>query len=378
VRALVIANRRPDPLGPADAKIASQAAESLAQRGIDVRIEHAHPTGRLAQASGALRALVTGAPMQLGLTASREFETRVRAVIETGCFDLVVAVHARAARYVPRPHRHRALALMVDAYGLNYATYRNRLPLPLDLAYRSEARRMARLEDGLMHDFGAVAVVSAADAAYLSARSPGAAKVVHLPYAVDLRYFTPRERPGCLMPPVFVFTGRLSFLPNADAATQLITRIWPLLRQRWSGAEMRIVGARPGARLIALARRERVTLLADVPDVRPHIAQATAALVPMRMGGNMQTKVLEAMAMAVPVVCSTFGNPGAAAEDEVLLADTPAEFVHQVERIVGDGDAARRRSAAARRLVETRHSPAIFTERLVNVCTGLGSEKEVP
>jgi glycosyltransferase involved in cell wall biosynthesis len=199
---------------------------------------------------------------------------------------------------------------------------------------------------------------------------------------VDLDYFAFRDRPAAAGRPVFIFTGRLSYRPNADAASLLVTRIWPLLRRRWPDAELRVVGARPGARLVELARRANVTLLADVPDIRVHLAAATAALVPMRLGGDMQTKVLEAMAAGVPVVCTRFVNAGiAAAEDaQVLVADTPEEYVRQVERILGDPEGARRQAASARRLIEDRHAPAEFGNRLAELCARLagGSGLEAP
>ena len=145
----------------------------------------------------------------------------------------MVAVHARAAQHVPPALRRRTLALVVDALGLNYATFRGRVPLPLDLVYRSEARRMARFETGLLREFGAVAVVSPTDARHLRAHAPEPDRVVLLPYAVDLAYFTPRSLPVPAGRPVFVFTGRLGYLPNVDAASRLLADVWPLLRRRW-------------------------------------------------------------------------------------------------------------------------------------------------
>ena len=375
MRALVVANRAPDPRGPGDAKMAGKVVEALARRGATVQVEHGRPLTHAARARGLAGAIATGAPLQLGLTASAEFARRVASACGSGDFDVIVAVHARAARYVPARHRARALALIVDSYGLNYATYRGRLPLPLDLVYRSEARRMARLEAAIAREFGAVGLVAPADAAALGAAAGGAGWIVQLPDAVDVDYFD--LRPAAPQParPVLVFTGRLSYTPNADAAADLVTRIWPPMRRRWPNAELRIVGARPARGLVRLAERAGARVHADVADIRVHLAAATTALAPVRMGGGVQAKVLEAMAMGVPVVCSPFANRGigAAAEDEVLLADTAEQYVGQVERILADPAATARRAAAARRLVRTRYAPELFRERLLSVCESLAS-----
>jgi glycosyltransferase involved in cell wall biosynthesis len=93
----------------------------------------------------------------------------------------------------------------------------------------------------------------------------------------------------------------------------------------------------------------------------------------VQLGCGVQTKVLEAMAAGVPVVCTPSANEGVGAtpEEEVLLAETPAQYVRQLERTLDDREATARRAAAARRLIEQRHSPSAFTDRLLEVCTTL-------
>lgn len=377
MRALVVAHRQPDPRGTGDAKMADKVVDALTRHGAAVRVEHgrAPPAGE--RARELVRALATGAPLQLGLTASAEFARRVETACDSGDVDVIVAVHARAAGYVPARHRPRTLALILDSYGLNYATYHGLLPLPLDLVYRSEARRMARLEAAIVREFGAVGLVAPADAAALGAAAGGTGWIVHLPDAVDTDYFDVRPAPLPRACPRLVFTGRLCYTPNADAAVSLLSDIWPAVRRRWPVAELRLVGARPGRRLLRLAARAGARVHADVADIREHLAEATAALAPMRMGGGVQAKVLEAMAMGVPVICSPFANRGigAAADDEVLLAATPEQYVRQLERILADPVAAARRSAAGRRLVRTRFAPELFRDRLLSVCELLAERR---
>jgi glycosyltransferase involved in cell wall biosynthesis len=122
------------------------------------------------------------------------------------------------------------------------------------------------------------------------------------------------------------------------------------------------VGAGPGRGLRALLASRDVELAADVDDVRKELEEATALLVPMRLGTGVQTKVLEAMAAGVPVICSSFANSGinATPGEHLLVADTPAEYVASAEPLITDPALAERLTARARSWVVAQHAPAVF------------------
>jgi hypothetical protein len=120
-----------------------------------------------------------------------------------------------------------------------------------------------------------------------------------------------------------VFTGAMDYWPNVDAVQWFATRSSRPARQRFPGLRFYIVGARPAPAVQALGQRPAWTVTGTVPDVRPYIAHAQVAVAPLRIARGIQNKVLEAMAMATPVVVSPQALEGIDAEpgSELVLAD---------------------------------------------------------
>ncbi len=144
-----------------------------------------------------------------------------------------------------------------------------------------------------------------------------------IPTGVDVSYFTPdgtAETPGRL-----VFVGAMDWYPNEDAALHLIDAILPLIRREQPDVSLCIVGRNPSARVLAAAAAAGVEVTGTVNDVRPHIAEATVLVVPIRVGGGTRLKIFEALAMAKAVVSTTIGAEGLPLTDgeHLLLADIP-------------------------------------------------------
>jgi glycosyltransferase involved in cell wall biosynthesis len=122
-----------------------------------------------------------------------------------------------------------------------------------------------------------------------------------LPNGVDTGYW--RRRTRVRPRDVIVFNGSMAHPPNDDGACYLIERILPLVRLSRPEAKVRVIGRRPSARLRALAERTPgVELTGYVDDMRPHLEAATVAALPLRFASGVQNKILEAMAMELPVV----------------------------------------------------------------------------
>jgi glycosyltransferase involved in cell wall biosynthesis len=124
--------------------------------------------------------------------------------------------------------------------------------------------------------------------------------------------------------------------------------IFPQLRARFTDLRFYIVGARPAPAVQALAQQDGVVVTGTVPDVRPYIAHAQVAVAPLRVARGIQNKVLEAMAMATPVVVTPQALEGIDAEPgtELVLAEDENDFVEAVSALLsvpahGIGKAAR-------------------------------------
>src|SRR5262249_47011580 len=155
--------------------------------------------------------------------------------------------------------------------------------------YRREGQRLRRLEEALPAWTGAVTLVSEAEAdLYRSFCTPG--RVETVANGVDLDYFQPQE---CAAPKGCVFVGALDYRPNVEAARWFCRGVWPQLRRREPGLTLALVGRRPAPAVEALAEVPGVEVVGQVPDVRPYVARAAVAVVPLRIARGVQNKVLE-------------------------------------------------------------------------------------
>jgi polysaccharide biosynthesis protein PslH len=208
-------------------------------------------------------------------------------------------------------------------------------------------------------------------------RRPGATvPTTILPNGVDVGYWRRQAR----MRPqdVIVFNGSMGHPPNDDAARHLIERILPLVRRSRPAARVRIIGRNPSPRLRAAAARvPGVELTGYVDDMRPYLEEATVAALPLRFASGVQNKILEAMAMEIPVVTTPIAAvalrgsqgeppPAVIAEGEAALAQAIVEQLAAAER-----DACP--DAAARTWVAHEFDWSVVGERLHElICAEVG------
>jgi glycosyltransferase involved in cell wall biosynthesis len=135
-----------------------------------------------------------------------------------------------------------------------------------------------------------------------------------------------------------VFTGAMDYWANVDAVCWFAEAVWPALSAAHPAAVFYIVGARPEARVRALAGLPRVVVTGAVADVRPYLAHARLAVAPLRIARGIQNKVLEAMAMARATVVSPQALEGIAARpgEEVAVADGAGEFLSRCAALLAD------------------------------------------
>jgi glycosyltransferase involved in cell wall biosynthesis len=232
----------------------------------------------------------------------------------------------------------------------------------LDLA------RLRRFERRAMAAMDAAVCCSEEDARLLRTLNPSAAVAV-VPNGVDPEHFRPAaERPG--PPPTVVFVGTLDYPPNVDAVEHFFNAIHPRLLALEPELRVRLVGRSPAPEVRRLESRPGVTVAADVPDVRPHLADAAVVVVPLRVGGGTRIKILEALSAARPVVSTTVGAEGLGLRDgeHLLIADQPEAFARAVARLLGDASLRRALAEAGRRVVVERFAWSSLGRRFADVC----------
>jgi len=310
-----------------------------------------------------LRGLATGEPLSALFYADRGLDAWVRGVMETVRPEIVFVLSSNMAPYIlDRRGRERVRIVdLVDVDSAKWRAYAETGSGPMRWVHAREARRVEALERRIGRECDWSTFVSAEEAALFRRIAPeSAAKVRAISNGVDSAHFDPAlpfEPPFPRGPPTFVFTGAMDYPPNVDAVAWFADAVLPRLR----GARFVIVGAAPAPQVQALAARPDIVVTGRVPDVRPYLAHATAAVAPMRIARGIQNKVLEAMAMARPVVVTPDGLEGIGARPgaEVLVAADAESFAAQCARAAQPDAAAIGQAARARVLADY-----VWAERL--------------
>ena len=177
-----------------------------------------------------------------------------------------------------------------------------------------------------------------------------------IPNGVDTEHFQPNGTPRG--DAAVVFVGSLNFDPNIRAIAWFCEQVWPRVRQARPNATLTLVGKQPVPRVLALDGHEGIRVAADVPDVRPYLAEAAVEVVPMRSGGGIKNKILEGWAMGTPIVATRMSLPGTAARpgDNILVADQPDAFAAHVVRCLRDAAWRVRIGHNARQTAVAKHS----------------------
>jgi polysaccharide biosynthesis protein PslH len=230
--------------------------------------------------------------------------------------------------------------------------------------YRLEARRLEAFERRVAPAYAAHITCSELDTERLRSIVTDAT-VVTIPNGVDCDFFSAAH--VSTRPNSAVFVGTMNWYLNVDAMQFFLREIWPQLRARVPDATMDIVGSNPPADLTRLARSlPGVTIHGYLPDVRPLIDSAALFVCPIRDGGGTKLKILDAFAMQKCVVAHSIACEGidVTAGQDVVLANTPEEFVSEISRLFQNERERVDIGAAARRLVERNYSFRQFGDQL--------------
>lgn len=306
----------------------------------------------------ALSGLARGLPLTVPYYADRRLRAWVQRTLARRRIDRVLAFSSSMAQYAEPAGGIRREIDFVDIDSDKWAQYARHRRGPMAWLYRREARTLARYECRIALAFDASYLVSEDEAAAFRDQCPGAAGRIHaLENGVDTAYFRPGAAPASPYAAgerALVFTGAMDYWPNVDAVTWFADSVLPAVQAREPAARFYVVGRRPTDAVRALDARSGVTVTGGVPDVRPYLEHAVVAVAPVRVARGVQNKVLEAMAMARPVVCSPSAFEGirASAGRELLVGASAPDQARLVGECLAGGH--REVGRAARACVE-RH-----------------------
>ena len=258
----------------------------------------------------------------------------------------VLVFSSAMAQYAMNAGHARRVIDFVDIDSDKWRQYAEKKRWPMSWLYAHEARQLLNYERHVAQAFDASLFVSQPEADLFKQLAPEVTeKIGFFNNGVDTDYFSPSssfENPYPQDAAVMAFTGAMDYWPNVDAVQWFANEIFPSVRQAYPAAQFYIVGARPSADVQALASLPGVHVTGTVPDVRPYLAHARFSVAPLRIARGIQNKVLEAMAMAKPVIVSPQALEGIHAEPgrEIVLASETQEYADAAIKLLARPDPA--------------------------------------
>lgn len=280
--------------------------------------------------------LARGIPLTLPYYAHDGMRRWVKQTRATHGITRILVFSAAMGQYVSHAQESCTVVDFVDVDSDKWTQYAASKPWPLSWLYRREGRTLLAWERELAAHSDAALFVSEAEARHFAQLAPeSAAHIGWFNNGVDFDYFSPLSDYPDPYPKNslrLVFTGAMDYWPNVDAVVWFAQAIFPAVRARYPQARFSIVGGRPTQSVQDLALLPGITVSGRVDDVRPWLHHAHIAVAPLRIARGVQNKVLEAMAMALPVVASPQALEGIRAEAgrDLLVADNAAQFAEQI------------------------------------------------
>jgi len=308
-----------------------------------------------------LAGLLTGEALTLRYYRSHALQAWVARTVATQQIDAAVVFSSSMAPYAMAQPGLPMLADLVDVDSAKWTEYADRHAWPMSWLYRREGQRLLAYERRVVAKAQRAFLVTDKEVALFGRLAPETqGQVLAVGNGVDAEYFQPeaaRPSPFADGEQALVFTGAMDYWPNVDAVCWFVEQVLPLLHQRWPGLNLHIVGRSPTPAVQALASAT-VCVTGTVPDVRPYLQHAAVVVAPLRLARGVQNKVLEAMAMARPVVAAATcveaieARPG----QDILAAGDAAEHAERIAWLLADRRQAAAVGQAGRACVLARYS----------------------
>jgi glycosyltransferase involved in cell wall biosynthesis len=321
--------------------------------------------GGLYRYKGALKGLVSADPYEVHWLRDHQLHAKMSNLVDAHHFDVVHFDTLGLAQYISLANK---CGTVLNHHDVQSALMRRRMENERNPLFRQywkmETRKLRRAEVQWGEAVG-VNLVCSSDEAKLLLGDDSHMRTAVVANGVDTEYFLPRRDPGGQ---TLLFCGSLDMYPNQEAMKYFFDAIWPGLRSRHKAIEMYVVGRQPPEWLKAQsASDDRVHVTGFVEDVREYFKKATICVCPIREGGGTRLKILDSLAMGVPVVGTSFACSGLQLKHErdLLMADDADEFVRQVDGLLGSAEFRNRMAVAGRQSVEREYSWDVIGKHLI-------------
>ncbi|MFB0611566.1 TIGR03087 family PEP-CTERM/XrtA system glycosyltransferase [Aurantiacibacter poecillastricola] len=306
-----------------------------------------------------VQALLERQPVSLAAFRAPRLARWVETTLRERDIGAVYVFSGQMGQYVPGGYRGRLVVDLVDVDSAKFEAYGQRASGPRAWIHAREGKLLGRVEASLVERADTTLLVSEPEADLLRRRVGSEHEIRALRNGIDHVRFDPSivtpepalSRKG----PHYVFTGQMDYAPNVEAVCRMASRIMPEVLRALPDARFHVVGRAPAREVMALDGINGTHVVGEVPDTRPWLAGADAVVAPLTIARGVQNKVLEAMAMARPVVLSPDAAVGIdAGPAEFVIAHDDAAFAESLVGLSHDPETGVALGTAARHFVQER------------------------
>ncbi len=296
-------------------------------------------------------------PVSLSAFRCNELQAWVNNLLDSGKIGAIYVFSGQMGQFVPADWKGHFTMDLVDVDSAKFEAYAKEAGFPQNWINRREGKLLAQFEKQLAARAEHTLLVSDAEAELMRERASDGRDVRALCNGIDAATF----RPGCVQPtlalagggPDMIFTGQMDYPPNVEAVKRMAKSILPKIRKTHPKAQFHIVGRAPTESVVALDEIAGCNVHGEVPDMRPYLAASDLVVAPLTLARGVQNKVLEGMAMELPVLLSPEAATGISATngEHFLIAKDDDEFAELACQIIEDRQEAERLGKAAREFV---------------------------
>ena len=302
-------------------------------------------------------------PFQVHYFRSNAMKDALQGLLAKEKFDVVHVQHLRMAQYLAAHKELPRILDLPDAFSLYWSRKQATTKNPV-LRYLEglEQKRVYQYER-ILASFNLALVCSAEDKQYLE-QEHHLANISLLPNGVDTSTFSAGKH-DYGHNHTLLFTGNMDYGPNIDAVNYFVEEILPMVQVQFPNIKFVIAGQRPVPKVLALAN-EHVKVTGFIPNLSHEYNAASVVVAPLRFGAGTQNKVLEAMAMGVPVVCSHIGFKGLGIEsgEGAIMQTDPGAFAQSILQLLSSEEMRQSVGQQGVAVIQSRFSWDIITKQI--------------
>ncbi|MCS7028745.1 MAG: glycosyltransferase [Bacteroidia bacterium] len=272
---------------------------------------------------------------------SKKFAQKIEQVLNQQSFDLIQLEGTFVAWYVDIIKKHTKVPVFLRAHNVEYLIwerlYKNAPRHPQAAYIRYLSKKLKQFEKEYFNKFDGILAITAEDAQRMREDLQVSVPIQVIPAGVDFEIFQPNPDISTLPNSLFLF-GSLDWIPNVEAVLWFYHQIFPKLKEQYPDIQIHIGGKNPPSEILSLHDEKHIFVYPNVPSARDFMQSFEIMLVPLRSGGGMRIKIIEAMAMGKIVISTSVGAEGILVQNEqnILIANSPQEFVTQITRCFED------------------------------------------